>query len=228
VRLTVTDLDAWYGQAQALFGVDLSVDDGEIVGVFGHNGAGKSTLLRVITGLHRQAKGTITFGDAHLERAKPNDIAAQGLSFVREGARTFEGLTVEEHLVLAQRLARRAGRPGRKRDEIFALFPMLSSRREQKAGYLSGGQRQALALASAFATEPVCLLLDEPSTGLAPIVAEEVYKIILDLSQHQVSLLIAEQNPRWLSDICSRGYLLDSGHVRAEGSPSAFLSASKA
>jgi branched-chain amino acid transport system ATP-binding protein len=212
-QLQLTELDAWYGQVQALYGIDLHVNEKEIVGLLGHNGAGKSTLLRSIARLHRKIKGSIDFGGTALAPMKPNEVAVLGVSLVREGARVFETLTVGENLQLAEQLAKRSGRKGRTTEEVLETFPMLKDRRESKAGHLSGGQRQAVSLAAAFISRPRCLLLDEPSTGLAPIIVEEVYATLSRLAEEGVSMLIAEQNPQWLGQVSSRRYVLESGRL---------------
>ena len=223
MSLEISGVDAWYGQAQVLFGVDMAVGPGEVVGVFGHNGAGKSTLLRTVAGVHRQAKGRITDADADLLGLRADTIARRGLYLVREGAKAFQTLTVHENLQLGARLARRSGRQARAMEEIYDLFPLLADRRETQAGLLSGGQRQALALAVGYASHATCLLLDEPSTGLAPSIVETVYEIISRLAEDGASLLIAEQNPDWLSHLATRGYLLETGSVAASGIPASFL-----
>jgi branched-chain amino acid transport system ATP-binding protein len=221
--LAVGGLDAWYGQAQVLYGIDLTVEASEIVGIFGHNGAGKSTLLRSIVRVHLQTRGEIRFGSRRLDGLRSHEVALAGCTLAREGAPVFETMTVDEHIRLGQRLAQRAGRGERTRDEVYATFPLLAERRSSAAGYLSGGQRQALVLATAFASAPACLLLDEPSTGLAPLVAEDLYRSIAALAEQGVAFLIAEQNPMWLAAVSTRGYLLETGHVAAEGEPSTFV-----
>ena len=223
--LSVRALDAWYGQSQVLYGVGLEARRGEIVGVFGHNGAGKSTLLGVIAGLHPDARFQADLDGEALNGRRPHEIARTGLVLVREGARVFPSLEVQEHLKLGQRLARLGGRePGSIR-RIYELFPILHEFRSRSAVNLSGGQRQMLALAMALAAGPRCLLLDEPSTGLSPQTLDIVSRALRDFATSGAPVLIAEQNPAWLSELAGRAYLLGLGRVEGEGPPSELLRA---
>ncbi len=218
--LRVNGLDAWYGQAKVLFGVDLEVGEHEVVGIVGHNGAGKSTLLRTISRLHRRSRGTISLGDRRLDTCEPYQAARLGVSQVREGSRILEQMTVDEQLRLARRLATRTHRAGRTLDEIYDLFPILRGHRRTKGGYLSGGQRQALALAGAFATAPRVMLLDEPSTGLAPTVTAQVFAIIAQVAASGVALVVAEQKPALLESVAQRTYQLQMGRLTLQPQPS--------
>jgi len=211
--LRVSSLQAWHGQAHVLHDVTIDVPSGTVVALFGHNGAGKSTLLRSIAGVHRQCSGHISIGGEQVDTRPAHRVAQLGLVLVREGAKVFDTMTVAEHLALGRRLAGKGGRVPRTADEIFDLFPALAHRRTEQAGYLSGGQRQMLALGSAFASAPCCLLLDEPSAGLAPSVAEEIYTKVAELSAQGVAVLVAEQNDTWLQDVADRGYLLETGRI---------------
>lgn len=213
--LEIEHLNSWYGEAQVLFDIEMIVERSEVVGVLGHNGAGKSTLLRTIAGLHRQSKGSVTFAGLRLDQLAPHAVAICGVSLVREGARVFEPMTVEEHLLLGRGLARRAKRRVPELEEIYGRFPMLKDRRRTRGGYLSGGQRQALALASAFAAGPSCLLLDEPSTGLSPAVSDQIHQSIAELSDGGVALVVAEQDPGWLEQVAQRSYILETGRMAA-------------
>lgn len=218
MKLGVESLSAWYGQARALWDVDLQVDDGEIVGVLGRNGAGKTTLLRSIAGLHPKQAGRIHAAGHELTGRRANEIALEGLALVREGARLPSSLTVSQNLALGQRLARQKGGSGKSLPDIWKWFPILEPLADRRAGLLSGGQRQALALAVAFASEPRILLLDEPSAGLAPPVARELFGTIRQLADHGVSVLVVEQHPAWLLGVAERAYLLEVGKVLSEGS----------
>jgi branched-chain amino acid transport system ATP-binding protein len=220
--LAVDNLDAWYGQAQVLRSISIAVEEHEVVGLFGHNGAGKSTLLRSIAGLHRQASGQVTFGGADLASSRPHVVARAGVRLVREGARVFDTMSVEDQVYLGARLSPRP--TPEVLEETYDLFPILKDRRKELGGYLSGGQRQMLALAVALAGDPQCLLLDEPSTGLAHVVVDQVYASLKVLADRGVALLIAEQTAAQLVAICKRGYLLETGEIRAAGPPSSFLS----
>jgi branched-chain amino acid transport system ATP-binding protein len=213
--LRVTKMNAWYGQAQALRDVSLNVSTGEIVGILGRNGAGKSTLLRCMARLHRRATGRLElFGDDVLGLTAEK-VASRGLSLVREGAAVFESLTVGEHLQLAQALAERRGRQG-DMAQVQEWFPVLWERRDVRGGYLSGGQRQMLSLAVAFVSQPRCLLLDEPSAGLAEVVAAALYESIVRIASQDVALIIAEQDGRWLRGLANRAYVLDNGSNQEE------------
>lgn len=215
--LHVENVTARYGDAIALDRVSLHVDAGEVVGIFGRNGAGKSTLLKVLAGLHPCAAGTISFADLACNDRKAHRVARAGLSLVREGAPMPGSLTVLENLLLGQRAAGLRGVQPRGLDEVWEMFPLLVQMKSARAGYLSGGQRQALALAVAFAAQPTLLLLDEPSAGLAPKITSELFETIAKLAQTGTAALIVEQNPVWLSSVSERNYVLDLGVARPEG-----------
>jgi branched-chain amino acid transport system ATP-binding protein len=213
--LRVERMSAWYGQAQALRDVSLHVGSGEIVGILGRNGAGKSTLLRCMARLHRRATGGLQLFGEDVLGLNAETVASRGVSLVREGAIVFESLTVDEHLQLALSLAQRRGRQG-DIEQVREWFPVLWERRDVRGGYLSGGQRQMLSLAVAFVSQPRCILLDEPSAGLAEVVAASLYESIVRISNLDVALLIAEQDGRWLRGLASRAYILDNGSNQEE------------
>ncbi len=216
--LRIEKLCAWYGQsAQALWDVSIDVPAGTVAGVLGRNGAGKTTLLRTLAGLHPKASGKVKAGDRQLLGARADQIARAGIALVREGGRLPGSLTVMDNLLLGQRLARLRGRPGRSLSDVWKWFPILEPLQQRAAGLLSGGQRQALALASAFVAEPELLLLDEPSAGLAPPVAKELFATIGRLANSGVTILVVEQQPAWLLGLANRCYLLEVGRVVAEG-----------
>jgi branched-chain amino acid transport system ATP-binding protein len=216
--LTVTDLKAWYGQARALFGVDLAVRPGQVVGVLGHNGAGKTTLLRSIAGVHRSRSGDVRQFDTDLMPLSADQVARSGLSLVREGAKVFDSMTVAENLALGRQLARRRGAQPPPVESVVDVFPALRDRMSIKGALLSGGQRQMLSLARALLSRPTVLLLDEPSAGLAPVVAREVFNAVRVLAEGGVALLLTEQNSHWLRGIADTVYLLESGRVARSGS----------
>jgi branched-chain amino acid transport system ATP-binding protein len=209
--LSIVQLSAWYGQAQALFDVSLHVVPGAIAGMVGRNGAGKSTLLRTIARLHRRAAGVLALDGAGILAERPDRIAARGVSLVREGAHVFANLSVAEHLQLAERLAALRNREPRGMDEVLEMFPVLGERMKHSAGYLSGGQRQILALAMAFRSQPSLLLLDEPSAGLARTVATTVFDSIGRMARQGMTLIIAEQEPAWLEGLVDRMVTLETG-----------------
>jgi branched-chain amino acid transport system ATP-binding protein len=212
--LALSSMSSFFGSVVAVDAVNLKVGPGESVGVIGENGAGKSTLLRSIARLHRRTSGSIEYGGRKLANCTPDQVARLGITFVRDGGKAFEALTIQEHLLLASRLRRiRTGATGDP-DAVLERFPVLSRLRSStKAGYLSGGQRQALCLAMASASGATCLLLDEPSAGLAESTAEEIFAEIGQLSGDGMSLLIAEQDRRWLDGLTSRVIELEAGRV---------------
>jgi branched-chain amino acid transport system ATP-binding protein len=224
MALTVQGLSAWYGDAQALWDVSLHVEDGEVVGVLGRNGAGKTTLLRSIMGLQRKLTGQIALQGEAIAGLEPSAISLRGLSLLREGGVMATSLTVLQHLELGRRLGRQRGTAPRAVEEMWQWFPLLQPLAHRTAGTLSGGQRQALALASALIGNPKFLLLDEPSAGLAPKVAHELFQTIRQLSRQGLSVLVVEQQPAWLEGLAQRNYLLEVGSVIAEGSLAALMS----
>jgi branched-chain amino acid transport system ATP-binding protein len=217
MHLEIENLSAWYGQAQVLWDLNLHVGEGEVVGVLGRNGAGKTTLLRSIVGLQSRIAGSVRAGDGMVSGRKAHEIALSGIVLLREGGQLPASLTVRQNLALGQRLAYRRNKRGRALTEIWRWFPMLEPLQDRRAGLLSGGQRQALALAVAFISEPSIMLLDEPSAGLSPPVAKDLFATIKQLAASGVTVLAVEQHPAWLIGLASRGYLLEVGVVTAEG-----------
>ncbi len=216
-QLVVKDLQAFYGPAQALHGVNVTLEPGEALGIVGNNGAGKTTLLRTIAGLHRKASGDVVYDGHRLLGRAADEVACLGIGLVRDGGRVFENLTIKEHLMLAEHLGRKRGHDSRRIDELLDLFPLLASRGgETKAGYLSGGQRQVLCLAMAVGGGAKCLLLDEPSAGLAESTAEEVFRIIRGLADQGMTLFIVEQDIRWLQTLADRVAELEMGRICGE------------
>jgi branched-chain amino acid transport system ATP-binding protein len=219
VLLELADVDARYGQVQALQGVTLTVAEGEIAAVLGANGAGKTTTLRAISGTVRRS-GTITFGGRQLGRRGPDATARLGIAHVPEGRGTFAELTVWENLRLGA-YTRRASKDDFARVQQY--FPWLDERRNQQAGTLSGGEQQMLALARAFMQRPRLLLLDEPSLGLAPLLVTEIFRIIRELNEHEgLTVLVVEQNAHIALQLSQTAYVLEVGRVALSG-PSAEL-----
>lgn len=218
----MVDIAAFYGQAQALFGVSIAARKGQITAVFGHNGAGKSTLLRCVAGLHKQYTGSISILGVASSGRRPHEVAKSGAYLVREGSRVFDLMTVNEHLALASRQGKKAAPKDFKGawspEAVYEAIPLLQRFRNQQGGLLSGGQRQALGLGMALAFEPKVLLIDEPSTGLAPAVAEDIYQIIAEIANSGVTLVVAEQEPQWLTGLASTQYVMDVGRVVDEAS----------
>lgn len=222
--LTITGLDAFYGQAQALWDVDVEIGPGETVAVVGPNGAGKSTLVQVIAGLHRSRTGSVTFGENDLLRLPAHAVCDRGIAVVPEGRRVFAAMTVHDNLCLGA--YRKAARPAYRDvlDTVYAQFPRLKERATQLAGSLSGGEQQMLAIGRALMSQPRLLLLDEPSLGLAPVVVDEVFDAIEAINARGVGVLLVEQDVERALEASSRGYLLSEGRIVAEA-PSAQLRA---
>jgi branched-chain amino acid transport system ATP-binding protein len=215
--LDVESLRAGYGDGDVLCGVDLKVDTGEIVAVLGSNGVGKSTLNRAISGVVRARSGTIRFAGAAIEREKPAAIVARGLIHVPEGRRIFPNLSVDENLDLGS-YRRAAARRSANRDRVFAIFPRLRERRTQRAGTLSGGEQQMLAIGRGLMAEPRLLILDEPSLGLSPLLVEELFTLIARIHADGVAVLLVEQNVVQSLEIARRAYILAEGHCVISGS----------
>jgi branched-chain amino acid transport system ATP-binding protein len=208
--LAVSGLRAGYGTTEILRGVDLVVGHGEIVAVLGSNGAGKSTLNLTISGVLRPWTGSIRFGDTAIERERPSAIVARGLIHVPEGRRIFPNMTVRENLDLG---AYRRGHERRadNRRRVFGIFPRLAERQAQRAGTLSGGEQQMLAIGRGLMAEPRLLILDEPSLGLSPLLVEELFTLIKGINAEGIALLLVEQNVVQSLEVAERAYILDNG-----------------
>ncbi len=215
--LNVSGLHAGYGATEILRGVDLTVQTGEIVAVLGSNGAGKSTLNRTLSGVMRPWEGTIRFTGVPIHAAKPKEIVWRGLIHVPEGRRIFPNMTVRENLDLG---AYRRGRSHRRqnRHRVFSIFPRLAERRRQRAGTLSGGEQQMLAIGRGLMAEPRLLILDEPSLGLSPLLVEELFTLIKTINAEGIALLLVEQNVVQSLQVARRAYILDNGRFVLQGS----------
>ena len=211
--LDLREVDVYYGAIQALRGVSLTIDPGEIVTLIGANGAGKSTTLRLISGLLRPSRGDVVFEGQSLAAVRPHDIVARGICHVPEGRRIFAGLTVLENLEMGAYLVRGARRVKEARAEVFDLFPRLAERRQQRAGTLSGGEQQMLAIGRALMTRPKLLLLDEPSLGLAPTLVQGIFNVIRQVNERGVTILLVEQNAHMALRVAQRGYVLETGRM---------------
>lgn len=215
--LEVKDLHVSYGAIKAVKGISFEVEEGEIVTLIGANGAGKSTTLRTISGLETAASGSIKFMGTELTKMPPHDIVKLGISHSPEGRRIFANLSVLENLKLGANL--RKDQDGIKKDikEVFGLFPRLEERQNQSAGTLSGGEQQMLAVGRALMTKGKLMLLDEPSMGLAPIVVEEIFKIIKEINKQGTTILLIEQNAYMALGIANRAYVLETGNIVLQG-----------
>jgi branched-chain amino acid transport system ATP-binding protein len=215
--LGIDHLNASYGDMQALWGVSLKVNEGEIVALIGSNGAGKTTLLRTIAGLHQPLSGTVQLRATALHTLPAHQIVEQGVILVPEGRRLFGGLTVLENLELGAytRHARQARFKTLK--QVFELFPMLAERQKQRANTMSGGQQQMLAIGRALMGLPRLLMLDEPSLGLAPMIVQVIFEIIKRLNEQGVTIFLVEQNARQALELAHRAYILEQGRVVGTG-----------
>jgi branched-chain amino acid transport system ATP-binding protein len=215
--LDITGLDAFYGDAQALWDVSLLVADGETVSIIGPNGAGKTTLVHAIARLHASTRGSIVVGETDVTGLPAHRVCSYGVAIVPEGRRVFPHMTVLENLSLgAYRKDARAGHQ-EALDRVHELFPRLAERAGQLAGSLSGGEQQMVAIGRAMMARPRLLLLDEPSLGLAPVVVDEVFEAIEAISAEGVSILLVEQDVERALDVSARAYLLIEGRIKAEG-----------
>ena len=214
--LAVRDLHAGYGDSDVLRGVDLEVEGGEIVAVLGANGVGKSTLNRTISGIVRARAGTIRFDGAAIGRERPAAIVARGLIHVPEGRRIFPNLSVGENLDLGS-YRRAVSHRTANRDRVFGIFPRLAQRHSQRAGTLSGGEQQMLAVGRGLMAEPKLLILDEPSLGLSPILVEELFALIARIHADGVAVLLVEQNVVQSLEIAGRAYILADGKCVMSG-----------
>ena len=219
--LACKGIHVFYGAVQALNSVNLKVAEGECVALLGPNGAGKTTLLRAISGLIRQRQGTVSLDGKVIDAVRPELRVGMGLGHVPERRRIFPGLTVLENLEVATVNWRRIGQPIHgDLAKVFGLFPRLQERSTQRGWSLSGGEQQMLAIARALMARPRVLLLDEPSLGLAPLVAEEVYQRLTEIQRMGVTILLVEQNTAIALGAASRAYVLEEGRIVLEGSAS--------
>ncbi len=209
--LELRDVEVRYGAIRALRGVSLVVNQGEIVALLGANGAGKTTTLRTISGLSHPAHGEITFAGDAITRAPSHEIVALGISQVPEGRRIFPQMSVMENLEMGAYLGRKTFKEDLER--ALSLFPILSERRKQMGGTLSGGEQQMLAIARALMSHPRLLLLDEPSLGLAPMVVQTIFRIISEIRQSGTTILLVEQNAAQALALADRGYVLENGAI---------------
>jgi branched-chain amino acid transport system ATP-binding protein len=213
--LEVKDLHAYYGRAHILHGVSLEANAGEVVALLGRNGAGKSTTLKAVMGLVPPAAGEVSFDGRRIDRLLPYRIARLGLGYVPEERRIFTELTVMENLEVGRQPPR--GGPAWSEDKLFKLFPNLGRLRERPGGRMSGGEQQMLTIARTLMGNPRCVLLDEPSEGLAPIIVQEMASSIRALKREGLSVLLCEQNLRFCEAIADRAYIIEKGQIRFGG-----------
>jgi len=215
--LKVNDINVYYGNIQALKGVSLEVNEGEIVTLIGANGAGKSTLLKTLSGLLKPKQGTIEYLGSSIAGKQAQSIVKAGISHVPEGRRVFANMTVEENLELGAYLRKDKGGIAKDLHRVFELFPRLLERRKQQSGTLSGGEQQMLAMGRAIMAKPKLLLLDEPSMGLAPLMVKTIFSIVKEINKEGTTILLVEQNAHMALSVADRAYVIETGRVVLSG-----------
>jgi len=221
--LEVENLVTAYGHVVALKGVSLRVDEGEVVCLLGANGAGKSTLINTVSGILRPRSGRIRFGGRDITGVKASRVAGLGVTEVPEGRGIFAQMTVHDNLLMGAHLRSDTAEVQRDADSMYSRFPVLAKRRRNKAGVLSGGEQQMLALARAMMARPKLLLLDEPSMGLAPIMVQSVFDTVRQIAASGMTILLVEQNARLALQIADRAYVLENGELAMSGKGSELL-----
>jgi branched-chain amino acid transport system ATP-binding protein len=214
--LEVADLHTFYGNIEALKGISLTVDEGEVVTLIGSNGAGKSTTLRSISGLTPPRQGSIKFEDTEIGEVPPQEIVQRGISLSPEGRHVFPRMSVRENLDLGAYLRKDRDEIEKDRERVYSLFPRLKERERQKGGTMSGGEQQMLAIGRSLMANPRLLLLDEPSMGIAPILVERIYETIAEINRQGTTILLVEQNANYALDVSKRAYVLETGTVALE------------
>lgn len=219
--LELNDIHTFYGPTEALKGITLKINQGEIVCLIGNNGAGKSTTLMTISGILKPKAGTISFIGCDISDMPPHSIVEMGISHVPEGRRIFPKLTVKENLEMGEYIVRSQTNKNKKLksqlEKVYAMFPVLRERERQMGGTLSGGEQQMLAISRALMSGPKLLLLDEPSLGLAPIIVSRIFKAIQEINREGVTILLVEQNAHAALNLSSRGYVLENGRIKMHG-----------
>ncbi|WP_318503759.1 ABC transporter ATP-binding protein [Bacillus sp. T3] len=215
--LRLTDVETYYGGIQALKGINVSVNKGEIVTLIGSNGAGKSTTLKSISGLVRIKKGNIFYNSNDISYKPAHETSLLGIAHVPEGRRIFPKLTVKENLLMGAFSVKSKAVINERIERVFQYFPKLKDRLDQKGGTMSGGEQQMLAIGRALMLKPDLLMLDEPSMGLAPIIVEQIFEIIKELNDEGISILLVEQNAYQALQIADRGYVIQNGMIKLHG-----------
>ena len=221
--LAVEKLQVAYGKVQALWDVTLEVPDGEIVALVGANGAGKTTLLKTVSGLLRRQSGSMMYDGKHIEEASPPEIVKHGVVHVPEGRKLFPEMTVIDNLLMGAFTIPQSERPQRL-EKVFSVFPVLKERQKQIAGTLSGGEQQMVAIGRGMMAGPKLLMLDEPSLGLAPLLVEEVFRVITEINRLGVTVLLVEQNTQHALTLAHRGFVMELGRIALSGSGNELLS----
>jgi branched-chain amino acid transport system ATP-binding protein len=221
--LRVCDIDVFYGDAQALGGVSIDVEEGKIVAIVGANGAGKTSLIRTIAGMQRPARGRIVFRGTDITGWPSHRVCNAGIGQVAEGRQVFPSLTVRENLEVAALLRRARGERAESLARVFAMFPILSERDRQRAGTLSGGEQQMLAIGRCLMGRPDLVMFDEPSLGLAPAIVQEVLKTIRELNRDGLTCVLVEQNVAVSLRLADRAYVLENGRITVAGTGAELL-----
>jgi branched-chain amino acid transport system ATP-binding protein len=211
--LQVQDIHTYYGAIEALKGISLEVYEGEVVTLIGSNGAGKTTTLRSVSGIVPPRTGKILYQGRDITGLQGHQVAAMGIAHSPEGRRIFPRMTVRENLDMGAFTRRDADGIRADMERVYELFPRLKEREKQKAGTMSGGEQQMLAMGRALMAQPTLLLLDEPSLGLAPVIVDKIYEIIREINEQGVTILLVEQNANYALDVSTRGYVLETGTV---------------
>ena len=217
--LKVRNLEAGYGKLRVLKRISMHVDPGEIVAIIGANGAGKTTLLHTITGLLKVGSGEIVFKDKNLRKITPEKVVFLGCSLVPEGRQVFSTMTVQENLLLGGYVQAKRDKSNvdKEMGRVYELFPVLKERENQLAGTLSGGEQQMLAMGRALMAKPSLIMMDEPSTGLAPLIVKSIFQVIIRLREEGNTVLLVEQNAKAALGIADRGYVLETGKILLQG-----------
>ena len=221
--LKIENLDVFYGDAQALDGVSLEIEEGAIVAIIGANGAGKTSLIRTIAGMHRPARGRVLYRGLDIAGWPSHKVCDLGIGQVAEGRQVFPTLSVAENLAMGAMLPRARATRARNLDRVYALFPTLAERRVQAAGTLSGGEQQMLAIGRCLMGEPELVMFDEPSLGLAPTVVQSVLKTVRDLNRDGLTCVLVEQNVAVSLKLASHAYVLENGRITLAGSGAELL-----
>ena len=220
--LAVEKLQVAYGKVQALWDVTLEVPDGEIVALVGANGAGKTTLLKTVSGILRRQSGSITYDGKHIEEASPPEIVKHGVVQVPEGRKLFPEMAVIDNLLMGAYTISQSERPQRL-ERVYSVFPVLKERQRQIAGTLSGGEQQMVAIGRGMMAGPKLLMLDEPSLGLAPLLVEEVFRVITEINRLGVTVLLVEQNTQHALTLAHKGFVMELGRIALSGSGNELL-----
>jgi branched-chain amino acid transport system ATP-binding protein len=223
VLLELDNVHSYYGHIHALKGLSIHVDEAEIVSLIGGNGAGKSTTLKTISGVLHPRHGTIHMGDEDLTKLKPHEIVQKGIVQVPEGRRIFGRLSVTENLEMGAYTLNNKQRLSTNMEKVFQMFPRLKERRTQLGGTLSGGEQQMLAVGRGLMSLPKLMMFDEPSLGLAPILVQDIFRIVRQINEEGVTVLLVEQNVRQTLAMCHRAYVLENGRVVLEGTGQALM-----